>query len=163
MLFCSRGWSDVDASRAVLGEIDHRQHGAGSRRERVAAARDDTEFPRDVGLAESAVGDAIAGDLAKAQRGQHADSDSRSHHATLLEQITEPRVLALFAHRGASRVRRYPMPGLAGMNLVIDEVLQGGINGALNLDGHGKTLSFLLLGLTVTLPRPLLPERLLER
>jgi hypothetical protein len=57
--------------------------------------------------------------------------------------------LALFAHRGASRVRRYPMPGLAGMNLVIDDVLQGGVNGALNLDGHGKTLSFLLLGMTV--------------
>lgn len=85
------------------------------------------------------------------------------HYATLLEQITEPRVLALFAYRGASRVRRYPMPGLAGMNLVIDDVLQGGVNGALNLDGHGKTLSFLLLGLTVTLPRPLLPERLLVK
>jgi hypothetical protein len=41
------------------------------------------------------------------------------------------------------------MPGLAGMNLVIDDVLQGGANGALNLDGHGKTLSFLLLGMTV--------------
>ncbi|MDW5377539.1 hypothetical protein R6258_11475 [Halomonas sp. HP20-15] len=82
------------------------------------------------------------------------------HYSLLLEQITEPRVLALFAHRGASRVRRYPMPGLAGMNLVIDDVLQGGVNGALNLDGHGKTLSFLLLGLTVTLPRSLLPERL---
>ncbi|WP_136069387.1 AtuA-related protein [Modicisalibacter radicis] len=75
------------------------------------------------------------------------------HYPLLLEQITEPRVLALFAHRGASRVRRYPMPGLAGMNLVIDDVLQGGVNGALNLDGHGKTLSFLLLELTVALPR----------
>jgi hypothetical protein len=28
-------------------------------------------------------------------------------------------------------------------------VLQGGVNGALNLDGHGKTLSYLLLGLPV--------------
>lgn len=37
------------------------------------------------------------------------------------------------------------MPTLAGMNLVIDDVLQGGVNGALNLDGHGKTLSVLLL------------------
>ncbi|MBD3896869.1 hypothetical protein IEI94_13490 [Halomonas sp. ML-15] len=71
------------------------------------------------------------------------------HYALLMEQVTEARVLALFSHRGASRVRRYPMPGLAGMNLVIDDVLQGGVNGALNLDGHGKTLSFLLLGMTV--------------
>jgi hypothetical protein len=71
------------------------------------------------------------------------------HYAALLEQVTEARVLALFAHRGASRVRRYPMPNLVGMNLVIDDVLQGGVNGALNLDGHGKTLSFLLLELSV--------------
>ena len=56
-----------------------------------------------------------------------------------------------FSHRGASRVRRYPLPNLAGMNFVIDDVLQGGVNGALNLDGHGKTLSFLLLSLEVTL------------
>lgn len=73
------------------------------------------------------------------------------HYATLLEQVTEERVLALFAHRGASRVRRYPLPNLAGMNFVIDDVLQGGVNGALNLDGHGKTLSFLLLSLEVTI------------
>lgn len=73
------------------------------------------------------------------------------HYATLLEQVTEERVLALFAHRGASRVRCYPLPNLAGMNFVIDDVLQGGVNGALNLDGHGKTLSFLLLSLEVTL------------
>lgn len=73
------------------------------------------------------------------------------HYATLLEQVTEARVLALFAHRGASRVRRYPLPNLAGMNFVIDDVLQGGVNGALNLDGHGKTLSFLLLSLEVYL------------
>jgi len=73
------------------------------------------------------------------------------HYAALLEQVTEERVLALFSHRGASRVRRYPLPNLAGMNFVIDDVLQGGVNGALNLDGHGKTLSFLLLSLEVHL------------
>ncbi|MFW3615659.1 AtuA-related protein [Billgrantia antri] len=71
------------------------------------------------------------------------------HYQALVAQVTEERVLALFAHRGASCVRRYLMPGLCGMNLVIDDVLQGGVNGALNLDGHGKTLSFLLLGMSV--------------
>lgn len=74
-------------------------------------------------------------------------------YSALLEQVTEARVLALFAHRGASRVKRYPLPTLSGMNFVIDDVLQGGVNGALNLDGHGKTLSFLLLGMEVTLSR----------
>lgn len=77
-------------------------------------------------------------------------------YETITEQVTEAQVLALFAHRGASSVRRYLMPSLAGMNLVIDDVLQGGVNGALNLDGHGKTLSFLLLGMEVRIEGRLL-------
>ncbi|BBI49635.1 hypothetical protein HORIV_20560 [Vreelandella olivaria] len=40
---------------------------------------------------------------------------------------------------------------MAGMNFVIDDVLEGGVNGALNLDGHGKTLSFLLLSLEMNI------------
>jgi hypothetical protein len=70
----------------------------------------------------------------------------------LLEQVTEARVMTLFAHRGASAVRRYELPGLPALNFVIDDVLQGGVNGSLNLDGHGKTLSFRLLELPVRLP-----------
>ena len=35
------------------------------------------------------------------------------------------------------------------MNFVIDDVLDGGVNGALNLDAHGKTLSSLLLTLPI--------------
>ena len=33
------------------------------------------------------------------------------------------------------------------MNVVLDGVLDGGVNDALNLDSHGKALSFLLLEL----------------
>lgn len=77
------------------------------------------------------------------------------HYDALIAQVTEERVQALFAHRGVSRVRRYPLPGLAGMNLVLDDVLQGGVNGALNLDGHGKTLSFLLLSMAIAVPATL--------
>ncbi len=71
----------------------------------------------------------------------------------IVEQVTEERLLKLFAHRGATRVRRYLLPQLAGANFVIDAVLQGGVNGALNLDGHGKSLSFRLLELEIALPR----------
>ncbi|EHL99869.1 hypothetical protein HMPREF9946_02777 [Acetobacteraceae bacterium AT-5844] len=67
----------------------------------------------------------------------------------LAREVTESRVLALFAHRGATSVRRYELPGLQAFNFVIEDVLQGGVNGALNLDGHGKTLSFLLLGMEI--------------
>ena len=69
----------------------------------------------------------------------------------LVEQVTEERVAALFAHRRPTRVRRYLLPNLAAMNFVIDDVLDGGVNGSLNLDSHGKTLSGLLLTLTIEL------------
>lgn len=77
-----------------------------------------------------------------------------AHHPdvwdVLVQQVTEERVAALFAHRRPSAVRRYLLPNLYALNLVIDDVLEGGVNAALNLDGHGKTLSFLVLTLPVT-------------
>lgn len=72
----------------------------------------------------------------------------------LAEQVTEERVLALFAHRGATRCVRYDLPLIHAFNFVIDDVLEGGVNGSLNLDGHGKSLSFRLLSLTVRVPAP---------
>jgi hypothetical protein len=74
--------------------------------------------------------------------------------ATLVEQVTEERVAALFAHRRPTRVKRYLLPRLAAMNFVIDDVLDGGVNGSLNLDTHGKSLAFLLLDLPITLESP---------
>jgi hypothetical protein len=79
-------------------------------------------------------------------------------YATLVEQVTEERVLHVFAHRGASRVQRYLLPKLPAMNFVIDDALEGGVNASLGLDGHGKSLSFLLLGdITVKVPIELIP------
>jgi hypothetical protein len=74
----------------------------------------------------------------------------------LAEQVTEARVLALFRHRGATACRRYDLPLLQAFNFVVDDVLEGGVNASLNLDGHGKGHSFRLLGLTVLVPRALL-------
>ena len=45
---------------------------------------------------------------------------------------------------------------MQAFNFVVDDVLEGGVNGSLNLDGHGKTQSFRLLSLTVSVPRELL-------
>lgn len=70
-------------------------------------------------------------------------------YAALGEQLTEARVLQAFAHRGATRVKRYDLPLLPAFNFVIEDVLEGGVNGSLNLDGHGKSNSFLLLAITV--------------
>lgn len=75
------------------------------------------------------------------------------------EQVTEEKVLALFRQRGASAVTRYELPNLCALNFVIDDALEGGVNASLNVDGHGKTLSFLLLGeIDVRVPLNCLPE-----
>lgn len=75
-----------------------------------------------------------------------------AHYAPIGEQVTEARVLALFAHRGATRCTRYDLPLLHAYNFVVDDALEGGVNGSLNLDGHGKTSSFRLLSLEVEVP-----------
>lgn len=74
-------------------------------------------------------------------------------YAAIAQQLTEERVLAVFAHRGATGVKRYDLPLLPALNFVIEDVLEGGVNGSLNLDGHGKSNSFLLLGMPVRVPR----------
>ena len=76
----------------------------------------------------------------------------------LLEQVTAPRVHDLFRHRGATGVVRYTLPNLCALNFVIDEVLEGGVNASLNLDIHGKTNSFRVLGLEVDVPDALVAK-----
>lgn len=95
-------------------------------------------------------------DLAHARTGDKGNRSSISliafnpaNWSLLVEYVTEERVLALFAYRSPSGIRRYLLPRLAAMNFVIDDVLDGGVNGALNLDAHGKSLSSLLLTLPV--------------
>ena len=58
---------------------------------------------------------------------------------------------------GESRIRRlirgnvsrYELDHLHALNFVLHEALEGGVNQSLNLDAHGKSWSFLLLGLEV--------------
>jgi hypothetical protein len=80
----------------------------------------------------------------------------------LARQVTTSRVAELFSIRGPVNVVRYDLPKLAAFNFVVDDVLEGGVNGSLNLDGHGKTLSFLLLTLEVEVPSNLVPTRSTE-
>ncbi len=70
----------------------------------------------------------------------------------LVEQVTEQRVADHFSHRAPTKVVRYLLPKLGAMNFVLDDVLDGGVNDSLNLDMHGKALSFHLLTLTVRVP-----------
>lgn len=97
--------------------------------------------------------------LAHARTGDKGNRSSISlialdpaHWPLLVEQVTEARVAQLFAARRPSTVRRYLLPQLHAMNFVLDDVLDGGVNGALNLDAHGKSLSSLLLTLPIHTP-----------
>ncbi len=103
--------------------------------------------------------------LHRLAHGRTGDKGNRSNisviawHADLwpllVEQVTEDAVAALFAHRRPSRVTRHLLPRLQAMNFVLDDVLDGGVNDALNLDSHGKALSYLLLDLPVRVPAAL--------
>jgi len=73
----------------------------------------------------------------------------------LVDQVTEERVREVFRHRSPSSIRRYVLPNLAALNFVLEGTLDGGVNTSLNLDAHGKTLAFQLLGISVCVPREL--------
>ena len=100
--------------------------------------------------------------LHRAAHGRTGDKGDRSNISViawhpalwplLVEQITEEAVARRFAHRHPSSVRRYLLPRLHAMNFVLDDVLDGGVNDALNLDMHGKGLSFHLLALPLEVP-----------
>lgn len=74
---------------------------------------------------------------------------------SIAAQVTTDRVAGLFASRNVGRVQRYELPKLWAFNFVLDQALDGGVNASLGLDGHGKTLSFKLLTLPVSLPASL--------
>ncbi|MFT5219677.1 MAG: hypothetical protein ACI9LO_003052 [Planctomycetota bacterium] len=63
----------------------------------------------------------------------------------LLSELTEARVMQHFQYRNPVSVKRYRLDNLQALNFVIDEVLEGGVNRSLGLDGHGQSLSFHLL------------------
>ena len=75
--------------------------------------------------------------------------------ALLVEQLTAERVAQWFSYRHPTAVRRYVLPKLEAMNFVLEGVLDGGVNDALNLDTHGKGLSFWLMDLPLDVPAAL--------
>jgi hypothetical protein len=107
----------------------------------------------------------ITAPLHHAAHGRTGDKGDRSNisviawhpalYPLLVEQITEAAVARQFASRRPTRVMRHLLPNLHAMNFVLDGVLDGGVNDALNLDSHGKALSFLLLDLPLTVPQNL--------
>ena len=79
-------------------------------------------------------------------------------YTTIAEQMTAERVAAHFAARRPGKVTRYDLPKLFAFNFVLDDVLEGGVNVSLGLDGHGKALSFFLLTAEIAVESALLAQ-----
>jgi len=73
----------------------------------------------------------------------------QQHYAAVKAQLTPERLRAEFGNLLRGAIRRYHLDHLGALNFVMDEALEGGVNESLNLDSHGKSWSFLLLGLEV--------------
>jgi len=79
--------------------------------------------------------------------------------AVLREQVTAERVAAHFAHLSLAGVRRWAVPGLNAINIVLDEVLGGtGGTSTLRYDPQGKSYAAMLLTLPVQVPAGSLSE-----
>jgi hypothetical protein len=72
-----------------------------------------------------------------------------THYAAIMAQLTPERLKAEFGSLLCGPIRRFALDHLCALNFVMDEALEGGVNQSLNLDAHGKSWSFLLLGLEV--------------
>lgn len=66
-------------------------------------------------------------------------------------QITAEAVRQHFGSQVQGSVTRHEVPHLHGLNFILTSALDGGVNGSLNLDGHGKSWSFILLDMPVKL------------
>ena len=74
------------------------------------------------------------------------------HYPVLLAEVTPARLKREFGGVLRGEIVRYELPNLNGINLVMDWALEGGVNESLNLDGHGKSWSSLILGMEIEVP-----------
>ncbi|MGI9524241.1 MAG: AtuA-related protein [Hyphomicrobiaceae bacterium] len=97
--------------------------------------------------------------LAHARAGDKGDISSISvwaydpgDYPLIKEQLTAERVKTSFPRLIRGDVVRYALDHLQGMNFVMYDALEGGVNTSLNLDSHGKSWSYLILSLPIVLP-----------
>ena len=65
----------------------------------------------------------------------------------LKRTLTAERIKTAFPNLIRGKVERYVIEHLHGLNFVLHDALEGGVNSSLNLDSHGKSWSYLFLGL----------------
>ena len=64
----------------------------------------------------------------------------------LKRTLTAERIKQAFPHLIRGTVDALRAPHLHGLNFVMQDALEGGVNASLNLDSHGKSWSYLILG-----------------
>jgi hypothetical protein len=65
----------------------------------------------------------------------------------LKRALTPERIKRAFPELIRGKIERYIVEHLHGLNFVMHDALEGGVNRSLNLDSHGKSWSYLILGL----------------
>ena len=68
------------------------------------------------------------------------------------QQLTPERIKRSFPRLIQGDVVRYELDQLNGLNFVMYDALEGGVNTSLGLDSHGKSWSFLILSLPIDVP-----------
>jgi hypothetical protein len=99
-------------------------------------------------------------DIAHARAGDKGDRSNVSvfvfdpgDYPAVKAQLTPERLKAAFPALLKGKVERFELDPIFGLNFVMDQALEGGVNESLNLDAHGKSWSFLVLSLTVEIDR----------
>jgi hypothetical protein len=97
-------------------------------------------------------------EIAHARAGDKGDRSNVSvwvyemrHFEAVRAQLTPERLSREFGRLLRGPIRRYELAHLGGLNFVMDQALEGGVNESLNLDSHGKSWSCLVLGLEIEL------------
>ena len=98
-------------------------------------------------------------DLAHARAGDKGNTSNISvwaydpgDYPLIKDQLTPERIKSVFPDLITGDVVRYELDHLHGLNFVLGEALEGGVNTSLGLDSHGKSWSFLVLGLELDVP-----------
>lgn len=96
----------------------------------------------------------VVHDLASARAGDKGNvsnvavvADSRAAYERLETELTAERVMRAFDGLAEGPVTRYELPQLGAFNFVIERALDGGVTTSLRLDAHGKSLSYVVLGI----------------
>jgi hypothetical protein len=102
----------------------------------------------------SAGGRRTVRDIAHARAGDKGNTSNVSvwafdpaDYPILRAALTPERIKAAYPDLIRGPVERYELAHLQGLNFVMREALEGGVNTSLNLDSHGKSWSYLILAL----------------